>query len=97
MNTVNEVKQFFKNNPQACIVQGEHEGIPNEPTICMSLDEVKETIIELAVHSQIRQDFPNFNDEIRACKSVDEVDEHEVLTNWEQYDMLVRFFGVTFA
>lgn len=90
---VGALKEILKDLPfTPILVQGEYDGIPKTPTLCFSLEEVKNAVVELNEdNDKVHQQFPNFKDEIVACDSIEEIQSHSALKDWD-YESLIRFF-----
>ncbi|MBN2606867.1 MAG: hypothetical protein JXR47_05985 [Thiotrichales bacterium] len=90
---IGAIKEIFRDLPFIpTLVQGEDDGIPKTPVLCFSLGEVKNAVIELnEENDKVHHQFPNFKDEIVACNSLEEIQEHPVLKEWD-YESLIRFF-----
>ena len=90
---VGAIKEIFRDLPfTPTLVQGEDDGIPDAPTLCFSLDEVKAAVLEITETDKAVRDFPNYREEIMAAQTIEEIDNHDVLINWESYNSMVRFF-----
>lgn len=90
---VGAIKEIFRDLPfTPTLVQGEDDGIPDTPTLCFSLDEVKAAVLEITETDKAVRDFPNYREEIMAAQTIEEIDNHDVLINRESYNSMVRFF-----